>query len=334
MKQVILARPLSGAPMAEDFALVDAPAPACPPGGLIVRTLYVSLDPYVGSTMRGRHMGHPATPVGSPPPGAGVGVVLESQASGFSVGDRVIAEIGWREIAGIPSAGVRKVPDLGAPLSTHLGVLGMPGLTAFAGAVRLGGAREGDRVLVSAAAGPVGATFGQIARLQGATRVVGIAGGAQKCRLVVEHYGFDACVDYKRDGWRDEIARQFPDGVTLYIENVGHDTLMVALANLALGGRIILCGLAAHYHAEQPAPGIPIGPLVGKRAHVHGLVVYDFYPEQDDYARQAAKWMAQGKLAYAEDRAEGLIGAPALMERLMMGRNIGKAIVAVAPETP
>jgi len=333
MKQVVLSRVLSAAPVADDFEMATAADPTLPAGGLLVRTVYLSLDPYVGSTMRGRHMGAPASVVGDVPPGVSVAQVIASDAAGFSAGDWVVAETGWRELAGIPAQGVRKIDPSIAPLSTHIGVLGMPGLTGFAGAVRLGAAREGDVVLVSAAAGAVGGTFGQIAKIHGAAKVVGIAGGPEKCKLVTDTYGFDACVDYKQDGWQEHIAKETGGKINLYIENVGTQTLNIAMANLAVNGRVVLCGLTAHYHGDGPPAQMSVGMIVGKRAHVMGLVVYDFYGEQASYAAQAAQWIKDGKLAYLEDIGDGLESAPAMMAKLMEGRNIGKALVKVGPES-
>lgn len=332
MQHVIVTKALTGAPTAADFAVVDAPTPDCPEGGLLVEVAHISIDPYVGAALRGRHMGHAAAKEGDVPPGHGVGKIIASKADGFAVGEHVLAETGWRSVAAVPTSGVyRKVDPSIAPLSTAVGVLGMPGLTAWAGSTQLGQAREGDVVLVSAAAGPVGGAFGQIAKIKGAARVIGIAGGADKCALVTDRYGFDACVDYKADGWKEEVARLTGGQVSLYIENVGAETLLVALGNLALYGRVILCGLAAHYHADGPPATVPIGPLVGKRAEVRGLVVYDFYAKHDAYVAEAAPWLADGRLKTVEDRAAGLAGAPALLEKLMAGRNMGKAVVDVNP---
>jgi NADPH-dependent curcumin reductase CurA len=332
MQQVIVTRPIAGPPAAADFALIDAPTPDCPEGGILVEVAHISLDPYVGAALRGRHMGHAAAKEGDVPPGHGVGRIIASKADGFAVGEHVLAETGWRSVAAVPAGGVyRKVDPAIAPLSTAVGVLGMPGLTAWAGSTQLGQARAGDVVLVSAAAGPVGGAFGQIARIKGAAKVIGIAGGADKCALVTERYGFDACVDYKAEGWKDEVARVTGGQVSLYIENVGAETLMVALGNLALYGRIILCGLAGHYHSDGPPATVPIGPIVGKRAAMRGLVVYDYYPRHDEFVAEAAPWLADGRLKTVEDRAAGLAGAPALLEKLMAGRNMGKAVVDVNP---
>lgn len=328
MKQIELIAPLAAAPKAADFRLAEAPAPACPEDGVLIAVAAISVDPYVGAAMRGRHMGHAPTPAGGVPPGHGVGRVIESRNPAYPVGAWVVAETGWREIAAAPASAIfRSVTPGDLPASYQVGVLGMPGLTGFAGAVRLGGARAGDVVLVSAATGPVGATFGQIARIHGAKKVVGIAGGAEKCRTVVEAYGFDACIDYKAEGWKQAIKDAAPKGYSLYIENVGAEMFAAAIDALAVNGRMVICGLAAHYHADGPPAATLMGPIVGKRAHVMGLVVYDFYGEHAAFAEAAAGWVRDGRLKTLEDAANGLEEAPALMERLMTGRNVGKAVI-------
>jgi NADPH-dependent curcumin reductase CurA len=293
----------------------------------VLRVRAISLDPYVGQTLKGRHMGHDAGGVGAVVIGAGVGEVVESRAEGFAPGDLVAAETGWRTHAVVAASAARRVPVGVDPLSLHVGVLGMPGLTAWAGMTDRAKVREGERVLVSSAARPVGGTAGQIARLHGAARVVGLAGGAEKCALVRGRYGFDDCIDYKQEGWQERIAKAFPDGITVYWDNVGGELLDVALANLAEYGRVVLCGLASQYHADERPAGPNPGTYIAKRAELYGMVVYDYYGRQAEYAELAAAWVREGKLAYAEDVAEGLDAAPALFERLMAGRNVGKAVV-------
>ncbi|MEO0981034.1 MAG: NADP-dependent oxidoreductase [Pseudomonadota bacterium] len=335
MKRITLTAAIDHKPRAEDFVMIEADRPACPDGGVLARTVYLSLDPYVGSRLRGRHMGEPApAPMAGAIPGAIVGQVLESRATGVAEGDWVQSmEGGWQEACALPAGQFRKIDPAAAPLSAHAGVLGMPGLTAWAGITQLAEVGPGDTVLVDAAAGPVGGTVGQIARIKGADRVVGVAGGPEKCALVTETYGFDACLDYKTDGWRDRLAEALPDGLSVFFENVSADMAMVALMHAQTYARGVLCGLVDAYHAEtQSQHPLNAGLIIGKRAKVMGLVVYDFYPRWDAYAAEAAGWIADGRLKFVEDRAEGLEAAPALFEKLMDGRNRGKAVVAVAPE--
>ena len=326
-QQGVVARAITTRPVAADFRIEDCAVPEIAEGQLLVRVRAVSLDPYVGQTLKGRHMGHDAGGVGAVVIGAGVGEVLEARADGFAPGDLVAAETGWRTHAAVDAGAARRVPASVEPVSLHVGVLGMPGLTAWAGMTDRAKVREGDRVLISSAAGPVGGTAGQIARIHGAAKVVGIAGGKEKCRLVRETYGFDDCIDYKEAGWQARIADAFPDGLDVYWDNVGGELLQVALANLALYGRVVLCGLASQYHADERPAGPNPGDYIAKRAQLFGMVVYDFMDRMDEYAKQGAEWVRSGELAYAEDAGEGLDAAPALFERLMAGRNVGKAVV-------
>lgn len=277
----------------------------------------------------------PPAPMEDAIPGAVVAQVIATRSDAFTEGDYLYSmDGGWQETVALGADQCRKVdPDV-APLSAHAGVLGMPGLTAWAGMTQLADVGAGDVVLVDAAAGTVGGAVGQIARLQGAARVVGIAGGPEKCALVEKRYGFDACVDYKADGWRDRLAEALPDGLTLFFENVSADMAMIALSHAQVYARGVLCGLVDAYHTEQQsAHPLNAGLIIGKRAKVMGLVVYDFYPRWDEFAAEAAPWVKSGKLTIAEDRAEGLEQAPTLFEKLMDGRNIGKCLVRVAAET-
>ncbi len=334
MKQVVLKYVLTARPSGDDFALIEVPAPHCPEGGVLVRVVHLSLDPYVGSRLRGKHMGEPAPLPGLDAiPGAAVCQVLESRATGVKAGDWVHAmEVGWRELADLGPGTFRLLDPKTAPLAAHAGVLGMPGLTAWAGMTQLARVGPDDVVLVDAAAGPVGGTVGQIARIKGAKRVVGIAGGPQKCALVTQTYGFDACIDYKQDGWEQALTEALPEAPSVYFENVSTEMASKALMRLAHYGRMVLCGLVDQYHADQPPPGLNAGLIVGKRAQVMGLVVYDFYPVWDAFVKEAGAWIAAGALVYHEDRVTGLEAAPALFERLMRGQNIGKAVVSVSPE--
>lgn len=337
MKLISLRHPLNSKPVASDFVELDIPTPECPDQGILVRVVHLSLDPYIGSRLRGKHMGEaPPTPGVEAIPGAIVGEVVQSNLDGLSKGDWIQSmEGGWQEFVSLKEGAFRKLDPTQAPLASHAGVLGMPGLTAWAGITQLANVGEGDTVLVNAAAGPVGGTVGQIARIKGAERVVGIAGGAEKCAIVTDTYGFDACIDYKIDGWEAELKKALPDGLSIFFENVSADMAITALDNARTYARGVLCGLAAGYQVQSqdrvPNP-LPMGTIIGKRAQLFGLVVYDFYSKWDEFAGEAGKWIQDGKLAFAEDREEGLKNAPALFERLMNGQNRGKAVVTVSPE--
>ena len=319
MKLITLKAPVDHKPRADDFVAIDADTPAYADGGVLVRVVHLSLDPYVGSRLRGRHMGEaPPEPMKGMIPGAIVGEVVESRFDGLRPGDWVHSmEGGWSEYVALRGETCRKLDPQAAPLVAHIGVLGMPGLTGWAGITQLAEVREGDVVLIDAAAGAVGGVAGQIARLKGASRVVGIAGGPEKCALVTD----------------DALADALPDGLTIFFENVSADMAMIALSHAQPYARGVLCGLVDAYHSEeQSLHPLNAGFIIGKRAKLMGLVVYDFYPRWDEYAREAATWVREGALTIAEDAVHGLENAPALFERLMDGANIGKCVVHVAPE--
>ena len=328
VKEVVLARPVTAAPVAADFTVVTRERTSPEGDGwLKVRPLFLSLDPYIGARIRGRHMGEPAPAPGEPLPGFSVAEVEESRDPAFAPGDRVVTEAGWTDLAWVRAETARKVSTDIAP-SLHLSVLGMPGLTAWAGMTQLARTGEGDLLTVNAAAGTVGGVAGQIARNLGG-RAVGVAGGLAKCALVVERYGFEACVDYRAQGWEARLASAVAPGSTIHFENVGADQLAAGIRNLRPYGRVVLCGLADHYHADAGPAVTAIGPIVGKRAAVFGLVVYDFYPRWSEWTALAESWVKQGRLTIAEDLGPGLDSAGPQMERLMRGENIGKTLVRV-----
>jgi len=335
MKLITLKESIDHKPRAEDFKAIDTLPPDCQVDGVVIRVVYLSLDPYVGSRIRGRHMGEaPPAPMKEAIPGAIVGQVIETKSPAFSEGDWVHSMSGgWSDVVAISADQCRKLNPNSAPLRAHIGVLGMPGLTAWAGVTQLAKASDGDVFLVDAAAGPVGGTAGQIARIKGAKHVVGIAGGAEKCALVTDTYGFDACIDYKEDNWRDRLGDALPEGLSVFFENVSADMAMTALGHANLYARGVLCGLVDAYHNDaQSQHPLNAGFIIGKRAQLHGLVVYDFYPRWDEYATEASAWINDGDLKFAEDSVEGLDDAPALFEKLMNGKNVGKCIVEVTPE--
>lgn len=331
MRMITLKAPLLARPIATDFVEIETPEPACPEGGVVIAVEAISLDPYVGSLLRGRHMGAPApSPLEAPIPAWVVGSVFKTRAAGVREGDLVAsAEGAWAERCALSQGQFRKVDPAITPRSLHLGVLGMPGLTAWAGVTQLAKVSTGDVFLVDAAAGAVGGAAGQIARAKGAALVVGIAGGAAKCAAVQSLYGFDACVDYKAPYWLKALDAALPEGASVHFENVGAAMATAALARLKLYGRLVLCGLVDQYHADAPPPQLPAGLIVGKRAQVMGLVVYDFYNRFDPFTEEMTGWLASGAVKPLEDKAEGLSAAPAHFERLMRGENIGKAVVAL-----
>jgi len=331
MKYVTLKHALTAAPTPEDFHLDESVAPECPEGGILVEVKFISIDPYVGARLRGKHMGEPApVPKTEMIPGAIVGTIIESRADGCKKGDYIHSmEGGWAEICALHADEFRVIDTADINPSAYLGVLGMPGLTAWAGVTQLARIQDGDIFAVNAAAGPVGGTAGQIARLKGAKTVIGIAGSAAKCKLVENTYGFDACLNYKTKDWQDKYKLAAPDGISVHFENVGSEQLAWAMQNMQLYGRVVLCGLAAHYHTEGPPATTAIGMIVGKRAILQGLVVYDFYARWADFHNEVTPWVREGALKFTEDTVKGLGNAPKLMHKLMTGKNIGKCVVAL-----
>ena len=331
MHQVVLKHALLSKPRAADFELTESPDAVCLENGILVRVKYISLDPYIGTRICGNHMGEtPPRPGIEPIPGAIVGEVIESRTRRAKVGDHVHSMKGsWQELVIVQVGDFTIVDPEAIPVSAYLGVLGMPGLTAWAGVTQLAKVREGDVFLVDAAAGPVGGTAGQIARHKGAGTVIGIAGGSRKCRLVKKTYGFDACLDYKKQGWQEELKVHAPYGISVHFENVGSDILALAMQNMQPYGRTVLCGLAAHYHVEGPPAMTSIGIIVGKRASLHGLVVYDYYDRWNEFRVEMVPLVQSGQIQYIEDKVRGLDQAPHLMEKLVNGHNIGKCVVAL-----
>jgi len=329
--RILFRRVPKGLPTPEDFGAdeVDIPPPA--EGQFLARTVWLSLDPYYRNVMKGSPLYAERLRPGDPMIGETVAQVVESRHPGFGAGDYVVVRNGWQSYGVSDGTGVRKLDPGSAPLSTALGVLGMPGLTGYAGLVYLGEPRPGQTVVVSAATGPVGSTVGQVARLVGA-RPVGIAGSAEKCRYAVDELGYAACVNYREGELRTQLASSCPDGVDVYFDNVGGDTLAAVLGNLARHARVVLCGMIEAYSMEQPPAGPFLGPVVSARATVKGLVVYDWLHKQAEHQRVVSAWIRDGAFRYREDVTEGLENAPAAFCRLMQGRNFGKALVRVAPE--
>lgn len=329
--EAVLKRPPVGQPTVDDFTLVERPALRQPAAGeLQLRVIALSMDPYMGPRLRGRHMGEPAPAPGAALPGFAVAQVTASADAGFQVGDYVVAETGWAQQAVVRADQARKV-DPAYPLSAHVGVLGMPGLTAWAGVTQLAKVKAGDVFTVDAAAGPVGGTAGQIARNLGA-RAIGVAGGPAKCALVRERYGFDACIDYREADWAERLKVAAGAGPTVHFENVGLSVFNKVFPLLQLYARVVICGLAEHYGAEGPPPSYPLGPIVGKRASLLGLVVYDFYPRLAEWVAVGGPWLLEGRLALVEDASEGVQSAPAQFVRMLKGQHVGKAIVRIGPD--
>ena len=325
----LAARPV-GLPKPEDWRYAEAPVPELADGEVLVKILYLSLDP----AMRGWMTDMPSY---IPPVGNGevmralaAGEVIASKSPDIAVGDHVTGMLGVQEYAVAHGKAVMKVDTSLAPLPVYLGTLGMPGMTAYFGLLDIGHPEEGETVVVSGAAGAVGGVVGQIAALKGA-RVVGIAGGAEKCRHLVEELGFDAAIDYKSEDVAAALREHCPKGIDVYFDNVGGEILDAALANLARNARVIICGAISQYNSTGPLRG-PSNylALLVKHASMTGFVVSDYGARYGEGAREMAGWLAAGKVVSREEVLEGLESFPDALLGLFTGANTGKLVLKVA----
>ncbi|MFH9977657.1 NADP-dependent oxidoreductase [Streptomyces sp. NPDC017179] len=323
----LLSRPV-GWPKPEDFALVEAEVPQPGEGQVLVRNEYLSVDPYMRGRMNAAKSYAEPYELGRPMQGGAVGEVVASEAEGFAVGDHVLHFGGWREYAAVNGRGAVKVDPAVAPLPAYLGVLGMTGLTAYAGLLRIASFKEGDAVFVSGAAGAVGGQVGQIARLKGASRVIGSAGSDEKVRLLTEEYGFDAAFNYRNGPVAEQLKAAAPDGVDVYFDNVGGEHLEAAIGSLNLGGRIAVCGMISVYNNTEPAPGPRnLARLIQTRGRIQGFLVGDHYDLQPEFVREVGAWVRSGELKYRETVVEGIENTLEAFLGVLRGDNIGKMIV-------
>ena len=332
-RRIVLASRPVGEPKPSDFRLEEFPVPTPGAGEVLLRTKWLSLDPY----MRGRMSDAPsyAKPVGigEVMEGGTVSEVVASNNPQFAVGDVVVDRTGWQTHSLSKGAGLRKLDPKLAPISTALGVLGMPGMTAYTGLLEIGQPKAGETVVVAAASGAVGAVVGQIARIKGA-RAVGIAGGPDKCRYVKEELGFDDCVDHRAPDFAEKLKAACPKGIDVYFENVGGAVFDAVMPLLNVFARIPVCGLIAYYNATELPPGPNRVPqlfraVLTKRLTIRGFIVTDFAAKYADFLRDVSTWMKEGRIKYREDVVEGLENAPEAFMGLLKGRNFGKLLVRV-----
>ena len=329
-RQWLLARRPRGMVGAEDFEWAEVPVPDLSEGEVLVRNLYLSCDP----TQRGwiaRDTYLPAVKVGEVMRSLAAGRVVRSRGSRFMPGQLVQGMLGWQDYAVVtPQSGSSLAPLLpGVPIEASLSVLGMNGLTAYFGLLEIGRPQQGETVVVSAAAGATGSAAGQIALIKGC-RVIGIAGGAEKCRYLTE-LGFHAAIDYKTEDVKARLRETCPRGIDIYFDNVGGEILDAALAHLAMRGRIVLCGAIARYNDEVLAPGPSnYGQLVVQRGRMEGFIVLDYYGRAAEALPVLHGWMKEGRLKYRADVVHGLENAPAALARLFKGENQGKQLVKIA----
>ncbi|MEW2552587.1 NADP-dependent oxidoreductase [Streptomyces zhihengii] len=325
----LVARP-HGWPEAEDFALREAEVTAPAEGRVLVRNLHFSVDPYMRGRMNDVKSYTPPFKLDHPMDGGAVGEVVASSAEGFEVGDHVLHGLGWREYASVPAQHAVKVDASLAPLSAYLGVLGMTGLTAYAGLFEVASFKEGDAVFVSGAAGAVGSQVGQMARIKGASRVIGSAGSDEKVKLLVEKYGFDAAFNYKNGPVGQQLKDAAPDGIDVYFDNVGGDHLEAAISSFNVGGRATICGMIAQYNNTEATPGPRnLALVIGKRLRLTGMLVNDHKHLQQQFTEDVSGWIASGELKYDETVVEGIEHGYDAFAGMLRGENTGKMIVSL-----
>jgi NADPH-dependent curcumin reductase CurA len=335
--QIRLAKRPEGEPGDDAFAVTHDDVPALEDGQLLLRVVYLSLDPYMRGRMSAAKSYAAPVEVGDVLVGGTVAEVVSSRHPDFAAGDLVLSYSGWQTHALSDGRGLRKLDPSRAPVSTALGVLGMPGFTAYAGLLEIGRPKPGETVVVAAATGPVGSAVGQIAKVKGA-RAVGIAGGPDKCRALLEELGFDAAVDHRSETFADDLAAAVPDGIDVYFENVGGEVTRQVLRHVNLYARMPVCGLVATYNATSAPEGpdrLPgfMGLVLRQSLTVRGFIQGEFTESHGrDFVRDMSAWVADGAVRYREDVVEGLESAPEAFRGLLAGRNFGKLLVRVGED--
>ncbi|MGY3492706.1 NADP-dependent oxidoreductase [Bradyrhizobium sp. USDA 4502] len=334
-KRIVLASRPHGEPTSANFRLEDYTPPAPGAGEVLLRTIWLSLDPY----MRGRMADGPSyaapVPVGGVMEGGTVSEVIASNNPGFAKGDIVLSRAGWQTHVLSDGKGLAKIDPKIAPISTAVGVLGMPGMTAYTGLLEIGKPQAGETVVVAAASGAVGSAVGQIAKIKGA-RAIGIAGGKDKCAYVKNELGFDECLDHRDPNLAAKLKEACPKGIDVYFENVGGAVFDAVFPLLNAFARIPVCGLIAHYNdTEAHAPkwaGAMMRNILTKRLNFRGFIVSDFAAMHGDFLRDMSQWVREGKVKYKEFVTEGLDSAPEAFMGLLKGANFGKQLVRVGPD--
>jgi NADPH-dependent curcumin reductase len=328
-KFLLAARPV-GMPKRSDWTYAEEQVSEPKEGELLVKVLYISLDPAMRGWMNEARSYSPPVGIGEVMRALAAGIVTASRNPRFAVGDHVSGAFGVQEYAVSDGRGVTKLDARVVPLPKYLSVLGMTGMTAYFGLLDTGQPKPGETVVVSAAAGAVGAVVGQIAKIKGC-RAVGIAGGAEKCRYIVEELGFDAAIDYKSEDVKKSLRKHCPEGLNVYFDNVGGTILEAALANLARGARIVICGAISQYCNTGPVAG-PSNymSLLVNRATMKGMLVFDYADRYAQAGAEMAGWMAEGKLKSREDIVEGLATFPETLLKLFKSENTGKLMLKVA----
>lgn len=332
-RRIVLASRPHGEPTPAHFRLEEARVPTPRAGEILLRTRWLSLDPYMRGRMSAAKSYAQPVAIGEPMVGGTVSEVVQSNNPDFAVGELLSGYAGWQDYAVSDGRGLARVPP-GVPPTAALGILGMPGMTAYTGLLTIGRPKAGETVAVAAAAGPVGSLVGQIARLKGA-RAVGIAGGPDKCRYLTEELGFDAAIDHRAEDFAEALAAACPKGIDVYFENVGGAVFEAVLPLLNDFARVPVCGLVSGYNATELPPGPDRLPtlmrtVLTKRLHLQGFIVWDFADQQEAFLRDVGGWLAEGRVRHREDVVEGLERAPEAFIGMLRGRNFGKLVVRVA----
>jgi NADPH-dependent curcumin reductase CurA len=325
---VVLRRRPVGAPTPDIFAIEESAMPEPAEGQVLTRTLFLSIDPYMRGRLSDAKSYAAPVPIGGMMEGETIGEVIASRDPGFAPGDVVVGPRGWASHLVAPAKAVVKLPKNGAPLSTYLGVLGMPGTTAYSGMTDIGQPKAGETVVISAASGAVGAVAGQLAKRAGA-RVVGVAGGPEKCLFVQETLGFDECIDHRTLDLKAALNDACPNGIDVYFENVGGDLQRLVFPRLNAFGRVVMCGMVAEYNDTEPRPGPNLMMVVRNRLRIQGLIVSDKPERFAEWRALATPWVLDGSLKYREDIVDGLENAPDALIGILGGRNFGKLLVRV-----
>jgi NADPH-dependent curcumin reductase len=328
-RSIVLRQRPDGPPSPDDFEMVQDAIPMPGPGEVVTRTLFLSVDPYMRGRLSDRKSYAPSVQIGDPMVGEGIGEVIASADPGFTPGDVVLGTRLWQSHVLAKSVGLVKLRPEGEPLSTYLGVLGMPGTTAYSGMTDIGQPKAGETVVISAASGAVGSVAGQLAKRAGA-RVVGIAGGPEKCLWVQEALGLDDCVDHRQMNLHEALTESCPAGIDVYFENVGGAVQQAVFAQLNPHARVVMCGMVSQYNETELPPGPNLGFVVGKRVRIEGMIVSDKPERFAEWRNLAAPWVRDGNLIYRETIIDGLENAPEALARLLRGDNLGKMLVRVA----
>lgn len=334
-RRIVLAERPKGLPDANTLNLQAVEVPQAAEGQMLLRTEFLSLDPYMRGRMNDAKSYATPVQIGEVMTGQVVAEVVSSSVAGFSAGDYVLHASGWQDYAISDGTDVMNLGKNPENPSWSLGILGMPGYTAYAGLLKIGEPKAGETVVVAAASGPVGATVGQIAKIKGC-RVVGIAGGADKCAHVVNNLGFDACIDHKSDAVAEQLKAACPDGIDVYYENVGGKVLYAVLPLLNAFARMPVCGIVSWYNLAGLPEGMDHGPMImgtilRMKVKVQGFIIYDSFPQSvyQEFVKDMKAWLAQGKVHYKEQVVEGLENSPGALNDVLLGRSFGKVVVKV-----